>query len=227
MTDTDRDEPIRPVASAPDNVPDRRQDAPAARRNCGPILAVLTGFLPETGTALEIASGTGQHVVAFAAANPNLTWLPSDPDPLARASIAAWTGCSGLGNVCPPTDIDVTEPEWHAALRQTFDLIACINLLHIAPWSACEGLMAGAAKLLKPGGHLFVYGCFRRHGRHTAESNARFDRLLAWQDPRWGVRDLEAVVAEARSHGLRHVRTEEMPANNLSVVFRRERTSPR
>ena len=204
-----------------------RQDAPAARRNREAILAVLTEFLPQAGTALEIASGTGQHVVAFADANPNVTWLPSDPDPRVRASIAAWTRSAGVGNVRPPANIDVTKSEWHATVKQAFDLIVCINLLHIAPWIACEGLMAGAARLLKPDGHLFIYGCFKRHRQHSAESNERFDRFLTSQDPRWGVRDLEDVIAEAGIRGLRHARTVEMPANNLSVAFRQDRAPPR
>ena len=204
-----------------------RQDAPAARHNREAILAVLTEFVPKAGTALEIAGGTGQHVVAFAGASPDVTWLPSDPDPWARASIAAWTRSAGLGNVHPPANLDVTEADWQATLRQTFDLIVCINLLHIAPWIACEGLMAGAARLLKPGGYLFIYGCFKRHGQHTAESNERFDRFLTSQDPRWGVRDLEEVIALAGIRRLRHARTVEMPANNLSVVFRQDRAPPR
>ncbi len=205
----------------------RRQDAPAARRNREAILAVLREFLPQAGAALEIAGGTGQHVVAFAGANPDVTWQPSDPDPWARASIAAWTRSTGVGNVQPPADIDVGQADWHAALRQSFDLILCINLLHIVPWIACEGLMAGAAKLLNPGGHLFLYCCFKRNRRHTAESNASFDRFLLSQYPEWGVRDLEAVVARARAQGLTHARTVEMPANNLSVIFRQDRAPPR
>ncbi len=125
-----------------------------------------------------------------------------------------------------PANIDVTEADWHATLRQAFDLIVCINLLHIAPWIACEGLMAGAARLLKPGGHLFIYGCFKRHGQHSAESNERFDRLLTSLDPRWGVRDLEDVIAEAGIRRLMHARTVEMPAKNLSVAFRQDRAPP-
>ncbi len=205
-----------------------RQDAPAARRNREAILAVLSEFLPRAGAALEIAGGTGQHVVAFAfaGASPEVTWQPSDPDPWARASIAAWTRSTGVGNVQPPADLDVTRADWHAALRQDFDLILCINLLHIVPWIACEGLMAGAARLLQPGGHLFLYGCFKRNRRHTADSNARFDRYLVSQDPEWGLRDLEAVVARAHAHGLTHARTVDMPANNLSVIFRQDRAPP-
>ncbi len=205
----------------------RKLDAPAARRNREAILAVLTEFLPQAGAALEIAGGTGQHVVAFAGARPDVAWQPNDPDPWARASIAAWTRSAGVGNVQPPADIDVTRADWHAALRQSFDLILCINLLHIVPWIACEGLMAGAARLLQPGGHLFLYGCFKRNRRHTAASNASFDRYLVSQDPEWGLRDLEAVVYRARAHGLTHARTVDMPANNLSVIFRRDRVPPR
>lgn len=195
------------------------QHAPATARNQGPILSVLRNVLPRDGTVLEIASGTGQHAAAFAAAFPGLVWQPSDPDPVARASTAAWAEESGLANLRPPLDIDVCRPEWPAMIDGPVAAILCINMIHIAPWTACEGLMRGAGKLLQPGGPLYLYGAFRRDGAHTAPSNAEFDRALRAQNPEWGVRDLEAVVACAQSQGLALQETVAMPANNLSVIF--------
>jgi cyclopropane fatty-acyl-phospholipid synthase-like methyltransferase len=194
--------------------------APAAARNQEPILAVLHLILPETGHVLEIASGTGQHAVAFAAAFPGLSWQPSDPDPTARASIADRVAQAGLANLRPPLDLDVSEPDWDRAIAEPVDAIVCINLLHIAPWRACEGLMGGARRILRPSGLLYLYGAYIRDGHHTAPSNAAFDRALRRQNPEWGVRDLAQVVACAKQHELRLERVVEMPANNLSVVFR-------
>jgi Protein of unknown function (DUF938) len=204
---------------------DARQYAPAAQRNAGPILDVLGRHLPPAGTILEIGSGTGQHVIAFAAAHPELTWQPSDPDPAARASIAAWTAAAGLGNVGASLDIDVTANDWTRPLAAPAQGIVCINLLHIAPWAACTGLMAGAVALLEPGAPLYLYGPFKEGGCHTAPSNAQFDRYLRAYDPAWGVRDLDAVVERAAGHGLELVEVVPMPANNLSVILRRN--SPR
>jgi hypothetical protein len=202
-------------------VRDARQFAPAAERNAGPILAVLGPHLPRTGTILEIGSGTGQHVIAFAAAHPELTWQPSDPDPAARASIAAWTEAAPLDNVAAPLELDVTAEDWTGAFDSPLQGIVCINLLHVAPWAACSGLMAGAGALLERGAPLYLYGPFRQGGRHTAPSNAQFDRYLRLCDPAWGVRDVEAVVARAADSGLDFVAEEAMPANNLSVILRR------
>ena len=201
--------------------PDARQYAPAAERNAGPILAVLDPHLPPVGTILEIGSGTGQHVIAFAAAHPQLSWLPSDPDPTARASIAAWTAAADLANVRAPLDLDVTAEDWTRALDQSLQGIVCINLLHIAPWAACAGLLAGAGRLLERGAPLYLYGPFKQGGRHTAPSNAQFDRYLRLCDPAWGVRDLEAVVECAADTGLDFLGQEPMPANNLSIILRR------
>ena len=198
---------------------DARQYAPAAVRNAGPILDVLSRFLPPTGTALEIGSGTGQHVVAFAAAHPELMWQPSDPDPELRASIAAWTAAAGLANVRPPRNLDVMAEGWERAGDRPVAGIACINLLHIAPWAACAGLMRGAGKLLEPGAPLYLYGAFKQGGAHTAPSNAAFDRALRAHNPDWGVRDLEAVVDCASAHGLDLADTSAMPSNNLSVIL--------
>ena len=206
-----------PTASTP--VPgDARRFAPAAARNRGPILEVLRAVLPETGTVLEIASGTGEHAVAFAAELTGLRWIASDPDPASRASIKAWIEATGIQTVCGPLDLDVTASDWDV---EAPDAIVCINMIHIAPWSACEALMAGAGRLLGPGAPLCLYGPYKRGGVHTAPSNEAFDADLRSRDPAWGVRDLEAVAELAARHGLKLERVAEMPANNLTVVFRK------
>ena len=194
-----------------------RQNAPAADRNKEPILAVLRQVLPGSGVVLEIASGTGQHVVHFARALPRLQWQPSDPEPEARASIAAWMAHESLPNIQPPLDLDVRSETWPI---QRADAVVCINMVHISPWAATSGLMAAAARLLPAGGPLIVYGPFRRLDRETASSNEAFDAQLRSRNPEWGVRDLEAVVSKAEEHGLRLIEIVEMPANNLTVVFR-------
>jgi hypothetical protein len=201
---------------------DARRHAPATQRNRDPILHVLRRVLPSAGLVLEIASGTGEHAAAFAGALHGVTWQPSDADPAARASIAAWT--ADLPNVRPPLALDVTASPWPI---DAADAIVCINMIHIAPWAACEGLMRGAGAILPAGGGvLFLYGPYAIAGAHTASSNAAFDADLRARDPRWGVRDLDAVVACAAAHGLRHVETVAMPANNLSVVFVRGEACP-
>ena len=200
---------------------DRAQVAPAAARNQAPILEVLRRVLPPEGLVLEIGSGTGQHAAAFAAACPGLTWQPSDPDPMARASIAAWAEESGLANLRPPLEIDVCRPDWPGLIAGPVAAVLSINMIHIAPWAACEGLVRGAGRLLRAGGLLYLYGPFRRDGAHTAPSNAAFDRSLRAQDPAWGVRDLEAVAACAEANGLLLSETVAMPANNLSAIFTR------
>lgn len=199
--------------------PDGRLSAPAADRNKGPILEVLKRVLPERGFVLEIASGTGQHVVHFAAALRQLQWQPSEPDPDMRSSIAAWIGQSGLANVLPPLDLDVCAPDWpieHA------DAVLCINMAHITPWRATLCLLGGAARVLSPGGVLILYGPYRRNGRHTAPSNESFDRQLRGADPEWGVRDMEAVEEAARQSGLIREEIVPMPANNFTLVLRME-----
>ena len=200
---------------------DAKLHSPSAARNLAPITAVILEALPKEGRVLEIASGSGEHVVALAAALPRVAWQPSDPDPEARRSIAAWIADSAPVNVAPPLAIDVTVSDWEAAITGPFDGIVCINLLHISPWAACRGLMRGAGKLLAPDGRLYLYGAYRRGGRHTAPSNAEFDASLRLRNPEWGVRNLEDVVAEADIHGLDLVQVIEMPSNNLSVLFRR------
>ena len=197
-------------------MPDARRSAPAVQRNRAPILDVLRRVLPPRGLVLEVASGTGEHAAWFAPALPGLTWQPSDVDPVSLASIAAW--CDGLASVRPPLVLDATEERWPLA---TADAIVCINLIHIAPWAACDGLLRGAGHTLRPGGVLVLYGPYRVDGSHTAPSNAAFDDHLRAQDPAWGVRDLEAVVELADRHGLAHRETVPMPANNLSVVLAR------
>jgi SAM-dependent methyltransferase len=196
-----------------------RQSAPAAERNREPILAVLRRVLPPSGLVLEIASGTGQHAVHFAAALPDLDWQPSDAAPDARASVAAWAAHAALGNLREPLDLDVLREPWPVAAA---DAVVCINLIHIAPWAATRALLSGAARVLGPGGVLVLYGPYRRAGAHTAASNALFDRQLQSLNPEWGVRDMEAVEALAQEAGFTTRDVVAMPANNFTVVFRKE-----
>ena len=194
------------------------QTAPAVARNRDPILAVLRRVLPPQGTVLEIASGTGEHAVHFAGALPGMTWQPTDPDAAALRSIAAWRETARLPNLLAPLALDVTSAVWPV---QRADAMACINMIHISPWRAAEALMAGAAKVLAPGGVLFLYGPYQEGGAHTAPSNEAFDVSLRARNPEWGVRDLDDVKALAEREGLDFVERVAMPANNLSVVFRR------
>ncbi|HLS69864.1 MAG TPA: DUF938 domain-containing protein [Kiloniellales bacterium] len=196
--------------------------APATARNREPILAVLQEVLPPQGLLLELAAGTGEHAVFFATAFPELKWQPSDPDPTARASIAAHTAEAALSNLRPPIDLNVEEPAWEAQVTATPDAILAINLIHIAPWEATLGLMRGAGKLLHAGGPLLLYGPYRRQDKPTAPSNEAFDESLRARDPRWGLRLLEEVVAIAAEQELDLEKVVEMPANNLTVVFRRQ-----
>ena len=201
-------------SSAP---PDARRFAPATERNRAPILAVLQRILPPHGTVLEIASGTGEHAVHFAGAFPGVDWQPSDPDPEARASIAARRAASGLGNLAEPLALDVTRPAWPIARAAA---VLAINMVHIAPWEATLGLLAGAARLLRAGAPLYLYGPYRRDGHGFAPSNQAFDDSLRRRDPAWGVRRLEDVADSAALAGFTLAEVVEMPANNLSVVFR-------
>lgn len=198
---------------------DARRYAPAAARNREPILAALRGRLPAAGLLLEVASGSGEHAVHLAAAFPALAIQPSDPDPDARASIAAWAAETGLANIRPPLALDAAAAAgWPLAHA---DAVLCINMIHIAPWAAAEGLLRGAARILQPGAPLVLYGPFRRGGAHTAPSNEAFDASLRAQDPRWGVRDLEEVAELAATQGFGAPEVVPMPANNLTVVFLR------
>jgi len=197
---------------------DPRRRAPAALRNRAPILEVLREYLPESGTVLEIASGTGEHICYFAAAMPHLNWQPTDIDPDALASTAAYCGDAALVNLAPPQRLDVTSSEWpHAPAAG----VICVNMIHIAPWSCCEGLVRGAAAVLKDRAPLVLYGPFKRNGVHTAPTNDAFDQTLRRQNPAWGVREMEAVESAARDVGLDESTAIEMPSNNFCLILRR------
>ena len=193
--------------------------AAATARNRAPILEVLRRVLPAKGTVLEIASGTGEHGTYFATHLPHLVWQPSDASRDALLSIEAWRAESSRANLRAPITLDACSESWsvdHVAA------VVCINMIHIAPWRACEGLMRGASRVLRPGeGVLYLYGPFLRDGFPTAPSNEAFDRDLRARDPSWGVRSLETVTAEARRNALERVEIVAMPANNLSLVFHR------
>lgn len=191
---------------------------PAPERNKLPILAVLQRVLPSTGRLLEVASGSGQHAAYFARALPAWTWLPSDIDPSNLASVSAYVAEAALPNLEPPRKLDVCGGDWQIG---ELDALFNANMIHIAPWECCEGLMRGAGRYLRSGGVLVMYGPFRIGGDHTAESNREFDQDLRRRNPRWGVRDLEAVVELAQAAALRHRETIAMPANNQCVVFER------
>jgi len=195
-----------------------RRQAPAAARNRQPILDVLRPRLPAQGLVLEIASGSGEHIVHFAEALPNLVFQPSDPSPEARASIDDWVQELTLDNVRPALALDAAGDVWPL---ERADTVLCCNMIHIAPWEAAVGLVVGAGRILPKDGTLYLYGPYRRGGRHTAPSNEAFDLDLRGRDAAWGVRDLEAVaaLAEARDFGLPEII--DMPANNLSLVFKR------
>lgn len=195
---------------------DPRLDYPATARNREPLLKVLREVLPASGTLLEVASGSGQHAAHFAAAFVQLRWQPTDVDASVFESIAAWTG--SLPNVAAPVRLDVTSDEWPL---EACDAVFCANMIHIAPWEACLGLLDGVATRLRPGAPLCLYGPFMRAGAHTAPSNASFDESLRARNPTWGVRDLDVVANEAKLRNLVLDRVFEMPANNLTVVFRR------
>jgi len=195
-----------------------KETAPSAERNKQPILDVLARVLPPAGLVLEIASGTGQHVAHFARALPGLMFQPSELDETRHASIASWVRHENLANVRPPLAFDVEQLPWPV---RAADAIVCINMIHISPWEATAALMRGAGEILPPGGVLVTYGPYRRDGRHTAPSNEAFDASLKARDPRWGVRNLEAVAAAAKDAGLDFVEAVAMPANNFTVVFRK------
>jgi SAM-dependent methyltransferase len=199
------------------DLPDGRQDAPSAVRNRDAILDVLRRVLPQTGSVLEIGSGTGQHALHFAAALPKLRWQPTDPDPAMRASIAAWAAHAPVANVAPPLAIRLGEP-WPVG---PVDAVVCINVLHVAPWGVVPALFAGAAAILSAGAPVVLYGPYRRAGVPTAPSNERFDAQLRAHDPQWGLRNVEDVARAARAAGIDLAEVVEMPANNLCLVLRR------
>jgi len=195
-----------------------KRHAPAAGRNREPIAAVLTEELPPSGVVLEIASGTGEHAVHFARTFPHLDWQPSDPDPDARESIATWREEAGLPNLLPPLELDAADADWPLA---NADAVLCINMVHISPVAATEGLVAGAAQLLAPGAPLILYGPYFDAEVETAPSNLAFDRDLRSRNPEWGLRPVEWLDGLAQNAGFRRTRRVAMPANNLTLVYRR------
>ena len=197
---------------------DRRRSAPHVARNAGPIAEVLRGVLPASGTVLEIASGTGEHILHFAREFPKPRFQPSDPDPAALASIEAWRAEAGPANLLPPVALDARAEAWPLAAA---DAVLCINMVHISPWAATLGLLSGAGRLLAPGAPLYLYGAYRRAGVPTAPSNEAFDANLRARDPEWGLRKLEDLVGEAEARGFVLDGVTPMPANNLSVVLRK------
>ncbi len=211
----------RPVES------DGRLDAAAFHRNHVPIWAVLEKSLAgQSGDVVEVGSGTGQHVVHFATHTPGITWWPSDLNENHLKSIEAWRAHAGLPNIRRPLRIDLTDPAWCPQMHDgsgPADLLAvfCANVVHIAPWRVAEGLFAGAARYLRSNGRLFLYGPFKREGRHTALSNAVFDTSLREQNPEWGVRDIADLEKLAEAVGLALIETTEMPANNMILAFAR------
>ena len=207
--------------------PDGRLDAAAFHRNHQAIWAVLQPFLAgKSGVVVEAGSGTGQHEVDFARHTPDITWWPSDLNAQHLKSIAAWRAHAGLANVRPPLRIDLSDPAWCAQMQDgsgPSKLLAvfCANVIHIAPWRVAEGLFAGAGRYLRADGRLFLYGPFKRGGKHTAVSNAVFDTSLRERDPEWGVRDVEDLERLAANAGLTLTDIAELPANNLVLTFAR------
>ena len=207
--------------------PDGRLDAAAYHRNHEPIWAVLEKFLAgKSGDVVEVGSGTGQHVVHFAKHTPGIVWWPSDLNENHLRSIEAWRAHSALANIRPPLRIDLTDPAWCPAMQDGSGpdkllAVFCANVIHIAPWRVAEGLLAGAGRYLRSDGRLFLYGPFKREGKHTAMSNAVFDTSLRQQDAEWGVRDIADVETLAAGAGLALVETLPMPANNMILVFGR------
>ncbi|MBG6075395.1 DUF938 domain-containing protein [Polaromonas sp. CG_9.11] len=194
--------------------------SPAADRNKQPILTMLRHVLPHTGSALEIASGTGQHVAWFAAGLPRWTWQPTDVQPAALDSTAAWVARHGLTNVLPPLRLDVMSDDWLPGDAR-FDAIVCANMLHIAPWATCAALMQGSARHLATGGVLITYGPYLEHDVPTAAGNLAFDQSLRAQDAAWGLRRREDVEGEAARAGLQLAARHAMPSNNLLLVWAR------
>tara|TARA_R110000868_G_scaffold2930_6_gene19994 strand:+ start:43730 stop:44350 length:621 start_codon:yes stop_codon:yes gene_type:complete len=199
---------------------DKARHFPATARNREVIAAVLERYLPAAGTVLEIGSGSGEHCIYFAGLFPHLDWQPSDPDPLNIDSIQAWIDAepADAPNIRAPLAINASDV---VLPLDSADFMICTNVIHISPWDATQGLMRNAGALLPPGGHLYLYGPYRIGGAHTAPSNEDFDRSLRSRNETWGVRDIDAVCAEAEKNGLAFVERVEMPSNNQSVIFRR------
>jgi SAM-dependent methyltransferase len=207
--------------------PDGRLDAAAFHRNHQPIWAILQKFLDgKGGDVLEAGSGTGQHTVDFARRSPGITWWPSDLNEAHLKSIAAWRTHAQLANIRAPLRVDLSDPQWCPEMRDGSGpgpllAVFCANVIHIAPWRVAEGLFAGAARYLRRDGRLFLYGPFKRDGKHTALSNAVFDTSLREGNPEWGVRDIVDVAILAAGVGLNLIETADMPANNVILVFDR------
>lgn len=199
--------------------------APAVERNTAPILEVLDSLITETDppprNALELASGSGEHAIAFASAFPDINWQPSERDPAGLESIAAWRAEAGHENLFAPVAVDLDDESWFRQVEGPFDLLATCNLLHISPWHVTLNLLTGAGRLLSGNGTLFVYGCFSRSGDFVSDSNRSFDESLRRRDPAWGVRDTDAVADVAKASGLTVARIVPMPANNTALVLRR------
>ena len=210
--------------------PDGRLDAAAYHRNHQAIWSVLQTFLAgKSGDVVETGSGTGQHVVHFAKHSPDITWWPSDLNENHLKSIEAWRAHTALPNIRPPLRIDLSDSAWCPQMQDgsgPAELLAvfCANVIHIAPWRVAEGLFAGAGRHLSRDGRLFLYGPFKRDGKHTAMSNAVFDTSLREQDPEWGVRDIADLEKLAAGVGLALVETVQMPANNMILIFGRTAT---
>jgi SAM-dependent methyltransferase len=207
-------------AGMSDPPPPNARVSPSTGRNRDPILGVLRPRLPASGLVLEVAAGAGEHAVHFAAAFADLQWRPTDADAEALASIEAWRRHAGLDNLLPPLRLDAAQPDAWPVERA--DAIVAINMIHISPWSATAGLMAGAARALPPGGGLFLYGPFIESGVPTAPSNDAFDQSLRRRDPEWGIRRLDELRDLGARHGLSLCERIAMPANNLILVFRRD-----
>jgi hypothetical protein len=207
------------IVGMSDPPPPAARTAPSTARNRNPILEVLRTRLPASGMVLEIAAGAGEHAVHFAGALPRLQWQPTDADPEALASISAWREHAGLGNILPPLRLDASQPDTWPVERA--HAVVAINMVHISPWAATVGLMAGAARVLPSGGRLFLYGPFIESDAPTAPSNLEFDRSLRRRNPDWGVRHLDDLVALGAAHGLALSERVTMPANNRVLVFRK------
>jgi len=199
-------------------VSDARRTAPHVARNTAPIVDVLRGVLPADGLVLEVASGSGEHALHFARAFPALLWQPSDAEPAALRSIEAWRQAEGLPNLLAPVALDAASPDWPV---DQADAILCINMVHISPWSATEGLMRGAELRLRPGAPLYLYGPYFQSGVPTAPSNLEFDASLRARNAEWGLREIDTLIGLAAAHGFALDAIVPMPANNLSVVFRK------
>jgi len=192
--------------------------APATERNRQPILDVLRRVLPPKGLVLEVASGTGQHVLFFSEHLPALEWQPTDTSSDALRSIGAWVAEAARENLLPPLELDVRWPDWPVT---TADALMCINMIHISPWETTEALFRGASGLLTGGSHLITYGPYRLHGEHTAPSNSAFDESLRSRNAHWGVRDIDELAELGSRTGFTLQDRVDMPANNMTLVWTR------